>query len=358
MPTKQSLPAVTIAGVVAVALSLFGILISLVGAVSMLLLPQLSGRAGAPPLPATARVMSELVMVVMFAMAVFGTFVGVGVIRRRNWARISILVWGGIMALLCLAIVGFSLVIFSSGMGINPPNASGVDTGQVMLFTKIIMVIFYGIPAAIGIWWLVLFTRPRVAEAFTTPALAVPALDASGFPQLRDTALAGQQKPPACPVPLMILAGFLIVGSVFMVLFLFVPVPADMPFFLFGHPFYGTAPRMFVILLGLTSGVAGIGILKLKVWALYGEVALQVVGLANCLATVFSPNYTRVMRTAMASMAGQNPAFAGANPLLSDTYIKSSMIFAGVIIVAALAVLLWQRARFLDQAAAASAAKA
>jgi hypothetical protein len=354
MPTKQSLPAVTIAGVVAIALSLFGILLSLIGAVSMLLLPQLSAGGGAPPLPATARVMSELVMIVMFAMAVFGIFVGVGVIRRRNWARISILVWGGIMALLCLAIVGFSLVIFSSGMGINLPNTGGADTGQVMLFTKIFMVIFYGIPAAIGIWWLVLFTRPRVAEAFTTPALAVPARDASGFPKLPDAVLAGQPKRPACPIPLVILAGFLIVGSVFMALLLLVPVPADMPFFLFGHPFYGTAPKMFVILLGVTSGVAGIGMLKLKAWALYGEVVLQVVGLANCLATVLSPNYTRVMRAAMASMAGQNPAFAGANPMLSDTYINSSMIFAVVFIVAALAVLLWQRARFLEQAAAAA----
>ena len=358
MPTKQSLPAVTIAGVVAIALSLFGILISLIGAISMLLLPQLSAGAGAPPMPATARAMSEMVMVVMFAIAVFGIFVGVGVIRRRNWARISILVWGGIMAILCLAIVGFSLVIFSSGMGINLPNASRADTGQVMLFTKIFMVIFYGIPAATGIWWLVLFTRPRVAEAFTSLASTVPAMDASGFPQLPDRASATQQKRPACPVPLVILAGFLIVGSVFTALLLFVPMPADMPFFLFGHPFYGPGPRMFAILLGAASGIAGIGILKLKVWALYGEVALQVVGLANCLATVFSPNYTRVMRTAMASMAGQNPAFAGANPMLSDTYIRSIMIFAVVFIVAALGVLLWQRARFLDQAAAASAARA
>jgi len=358
MPTKQSLPAVTIAGVVAIALSLFGILISLIGAVSMLLLPQLSAGAGAPPMPATARAMSEAVMVVMFAIAVFGIFVGVGVIRRRNWARISILVWGGFMAITCLAIVGFSLVIFSSGMGISLPNASGADTGRVMLFTKIFMVIFYGIPAAIGVWWLVLFTRPRVAEAFTISALTVPALDASGFPQLADAALAPQQKRPACPLPLTILAGFLIVGSVFMALFLFVPVPSDMPFFLFGHPFYGTAPRISMVVLGLASGVAGIGILKLKVWALYGEFVLQVVGLANCLATVFSPNYTRVMRTAMASMTGQNPAFAGANPMLSDTYIKSTMIFAIIFIATTLVVLIWQRARFLDQAAAASAAKA
>lgn len=356
MPTKQSLPSVTIAGVVAIALSLFGILVSLIGAISMLLLPQLSAGARVTPMPAGARAISEMVMVVMFATAVFGIFVGVGVIRRRNWARISILVWGGLMAIFCLAIVGFSLVIFSSGMGINLPNASGADSGQIMLFTKIIMVIFYGTPAMIGIWWLVLFTRSRVAQAFTFPLLTVPALDAAGFPQVPVSASAAQQKPHACPVPLVILAGFLIVGAVFMALLLFVPMPADMPYFLFGHPFYGAGPRMMVILLGAASGIAGIGILKLKVWALYGEVGLQVVGLANCVATVLSPNYMRVMRTAMASMAGQNPAFARANPMFSDTYIKSSMIFAMVIIVVTLVVLIWQRGRFLEQAAAAAAA--
>jgi hypothetical protein len=351
---RESLPAVTAAAVVAIIFSLFAALGGLLGGFSLLLMPEMPTTGGAPPIPQEVRTMSAAIMFFILALAVFGIFVGIGILRRRNWARFTILVWGGFMAFVCVGAVAFSFVIFSV-MPMQLPNVNAADTSHFTMFLRIFLFVFYGIPACVGIWWLVLFTRTRVAEAFTSPGQYAPAMDASGFSQQEVPTAAQQQKRPTCPLPLAIVAGFFIFGAVCMALFVFVPLPADVPLFIFGHAFGGAAGRFILILFGLVSGVAGFGIFKLKPWALYTEIVFQCVGLLNCVVTFLSPSYAPAMRAAMEKMYSQNPAFAGANPFLSDTYFRSSMIFATVLLGTVLFVLLWQRSRFLEQAAAAAA---
>lgn len=354
---RESLPAVTAAAVIAIVFSLFGVLGSLLAAFSLLVMPGMPAGGGAPPLPPGVRTMSAAVMFFMLALALFGIFVGVGIFRRRNWARIAILIWGGFMTFVCVGALAFSFVIFSV-LPAQLSNVSANDPGSLLLIMRIFFFVFYGIPACVGIWWLVLFSRTRVAEAFTNSGQHVHAMDASGFPQPDIPTAAQQQKRPSCPLPLAIVAGFFIFGAVCVTIFVFVPLPSDMPFFIFGHAFAGAAGRFILILFGLVSGVAGVGILKLKPWALYTEIIFQCVGLSNCAVTFLSPSYAPAMRAAMEKMYSQNPAFAGANPFLSDTYFRSIMIFATVFGGAVLLVLLWQRSRFLEQAAEAAAAKA
>jgi hypothetical protein len=359
MPTqKVSLPAVTTVGVIAIIFSVFGVLGSLIASLGILLIPNLQTHTG-PAFPREVRVMTEAMMLFMVALCVFGIFVGVGVLRRRNWARITMLVWGGIMAFFGLAIVAFSLVIFNAGTGVNMPNSNGVDPAQIMRITRIFMIIFYGLPAGIGIWWVVLFTRPRVAEAFTNPAPLVPyppVIDASGFPQPTVQVAAPIQKRPSCPLPLAVLAGFFLLGAVSILLFPFMPQYADLPALFFGHAFSGAAAKFVYILLGVISGVTAAGIFKLKPWALHTQIALQFFGLLNCTVTFLSPAYLPTMRAAMAKVYSQNPFLAGTTPYFSDTYFRSIMIFGMVMIVVVLAIFLWQRPRFLEQAAAAAKA--
>lgn len=347
---KESLPAVTIAGVVAIVFGLFGALGSLLGAVSFLLMPQLPARPGAPAMPQGVQMMSAAMILFFFAVAVFGIFVGVGVLRRRNWARISILIWGGLMAFFCLAAVAFSLVIFSVMPSLNLPNARAADTHNAMLFIRFFLLVFYGVPAGVGIWWLVLFTRKRVSNAFTASGPSAPSLDASGFPQITEAA-PPQPPRPSCPLPLAVVAVLAIFGGASLLLFVFMPLASDFPLIAFGHAFAGSAPKLILALFGLVSGVAGFGILKLKPWALYTEIVLQSLGLANCLVTFFSPNYAPLMRSAMEKIYGENPLLTADSPFLSDTYLRSTLILAFVFVFAVLAILLWQRPRFLEQAA-------
>jgi hypothetical protein len=357
-PKQESLPAVTTAAVVAIIFGVLGGLGGLLIEVSMLLMPEVQTPAGRSAMPPGVRSMAEIVWLFLIAVAVFGIFVGVGVVRRRNWARISILVWGGFMAVVSAITIPVLFFVFSAMPAMMPKDA---DAAPILGVVKWITVLFYGIPLGVGIWWLVLFTRPRVSAAFTAPvALAPypPVMDVSGFPLLQPTASVSLAPKPACPLPLAILAGFLIFGAVCMALFAFVPFPSDMPFFFLGHAFGGAAARLILILFGLVSGVAGIGMFKLKPWALYTEIVFQCVGLLNCVVTFLSPSYVPAMRAAMEKMYSQNPAFVGGSPFLSDAYLRSSMILATVFVGAVLAVVLWQRSRFLEQAAAATAAKA
>src|ERR1700743_2522567 len=51
------------------------------------------------------RVMSIVFLVEGFAIAIWGAFSGVGLIRSKNWASISVLVWAGITAPVCAIVI-------------------------------------------------------------------------------------------------------------------------------------------------------------------------------------------------------------------------------------------------------------
>lgn len=360
MPANRvSLPAVTIAGVVAIIFGLFTALGSVLFALVLVLMPQMQNAPGMPPFPAEMRAIFTVFVVFFLVLGILGNFVGVGVIRRRNWARVTILVWGGIMTLFCLALVAFSFVMFNSNLGVDLPNVNGVDTAKVMVFTRIFTMLFYGIPAAIGIWWLVLFTRPRVALAFTSPQPSLPAaMDASGFPQ---PALASTPMPPpraACPLPIAVVAGLMALGSVFMLIFAFTPLPSSMPMFFLGHSFNGPSAKGIFLLWGGVSGASAVGIFLLKPWALHTQIGLQCLGILNCAIAALSPNYPAAMRAAVQKIYADNPMLTANSPFMTDGYFRSLMVFSTLLIGILLFVLVWQRPRFLEQAVAMQRARA
>jgi hypothetical protein len=355
MPARrESLPAVTAAAVVAIVFSTLGVLGGLLVEISTIVIPDAQTAAGRPSMPPFAKTAAEMVWLFVLALSVFGIFVGVGILRRRNWARITILIWAGFMSFMSAVSLPFVLIVMNT-VGPSLPNRG--DAALFMNFMKLFFVVFYGIPFSVGIWWLILFTRKRVSVAFTTP-LDSPAfssaLDATGFPQFAGTGQAALKPKVACPLPLAIFSVFLIFSALSTLLFLVIPMPATIPMFFFGHVFAGTSPKIFLGILGIVSGVAGFGMLKLKPWALYAEIVVQCVFLANGVVTVFSPNFISVMRSAMQGIMDQYPASPAGNLFLSDNYIRGSMIFGVVLCAAFVALLLFQRSRFLEAAAEAN----
>ncbi|MGB2590745.1 MAG: hypothetical protein WBG02_18130 [Candidatus Acidiferrum sp.] len=352
-PQKESLPSVIAAGVVAILLALFGLMSSALMAVSFLVMPEIQKVSAGSAMFPQIRAMSVAVMIFLMALSVFGIFVGVGIFRRKNWARITILVWGGFMTFVCLMVIVVVLMTFGHVSSVQLPNASGADTRQIMHFVNIFVAIIYGIPGAIGIWWLILFTRPRVAAAFTNPLHFAPEMDASGFPQLAGGQPARVSKSFSCPVPLAVVAGFMIFGGVCSLIFLFFPFPAGIPFFFFGHAFAGANVKLFLVLFGLLGGIAGVGVLKLKPWALHAAIGIQLFGLLNCAVTFLSPDYLPAMHQALEKMSSQNPAFAAGSPMMSVSYFRAIMVLSTLFVAVLLAILLWQRSRFLAAASAA-----
>lgn len=88
----------------------------------------------------------------------WGLATGIGLLRAWRWARISILVFSGL-----LAAAGALLAVPPLFMPIG-------DAGwREALFPKVIGVLFGLIPAAIGARWLVYFTRNNVKAHFENP---------------------------------------------------------------------------------------------------------------------------------------------------------------------------------------------
>jgi hypothetical protein len=354
MPSRsESLPAVTAAAVVAIIFSAFGVLGGVLIEISTLLMPDVETSAGRPAMPPGARSMAAIVWLFLIAVAVFGIFVAVGIVRRRNWARISILVWGGFMSVVSAITIPVLFFVFSAMPGMMPKDA---DRAPIISMMKWISVLFYGIPLGVGIWWLVLFTRPRVAAAFTAPADLAPyppTMDVSGFPLPQPTATASLTPKPACPLPLMIFAGFLIFSAFFMVLMVLVPLTGSMPFFFFGHFYSGLTARVILGLMGLVFGAAGAGMFKLQTWALHTVLVLQSVFFVNGILSLLNPRFLAVMQEAMQRADAENPAFAGGNPFLTESFFQAIMIFGLCFSAALIGLLLSYRSRFLEAASAA-----
>jgi hypothetical protein len=354
MPQKVSLPAVTAAAVTAIIFSALGVVLGMLVEVSMLAAPGLQISEASPGLPGSTRAAVQIFWLFGLGVAVFGFFVGIGAFRRRNWARIAMLIWGGVMAVLSAISIPVIFLVFNS-LPSSLPN--GAEAGPFMGFLKVFMVFFYGIPLGIGIWWMVLFTRPRVVAAFTAPtALAgyPPTMDVSGFP-LPEMVVSPPISPKgACPLPLMIFAGFLIFSSTCMLLFTLFPMTGAMPFFFFGHFFTGITAKAFLGMMGLVFGIGGVGILKLKPWALDTVLVLQLVFLANGILSVLNPRFLAVMQEAMQRADAANPAFPGGNPFLTGSFFQVIMIFGLCFSAAIIALLLFYRPRFHEAASAAN----
>jgi hypothetical protein len=89
----------------------------------------------------------------------WGLATGVGLLRAWRWARISTLIFSGLLAALGIpAVVAFLR---------TPGRGSNLSGWQFMLSRAVVTLLFLS-PTAVGIWLLVLFTRKEVKAYFQT----------------------------------------------------------------------------------------------------------------------------------------------------------------------------------------------
>ena len=89
------------------------------------------------------------------AFAVIGVWTSVGLIRLRSWARTSILIFAGFLVVSCIL-----SLLMSMAVPIPPEFAENF---------RLIMTVMFGIPVAIGVWWLIQFNTPSTKAAFASP---------------------------------------------------------------------------------------------------------------------------------------------------------------------------------------------
>jgi len=196
-----------------------------------------------------------IIMAVIFsAFALWGILTGIAIFRRRGWARISIMLFG-----ILLAIMGAGGAVAS--FFIPVPEQEGVDP-RIMSTVRFGMAAFYLVLAAIGIWWLALFNKQTTRKYFEG---ADP-----------------REVPGARPLSLSIIGWYLLLSSLMMAVSAVFKIPA----FILGGVLTGWGALGVYSLFTVAQLYLGTGILHLQEHARVGGIAYFVLVAINSLLTM------------------------------------------------------------------------
>jgi MFS family permease len=286
---------------------------------AMLLMPATSAA-----LPPFARTLLLVVYGFVICLSIFGIVTGIGLLLLRNWARISAMAWAGV----CVFTAAIGIPI---GFFITLPNAPNVPE-ETMHVVRWFFLVIYGLPLMVGVWWLILFNRKAIREQFVRPTTL---LDPTAPQKLR------------CPLPVSVLAWFLISSAVNVVIVPFLPI--SFPVILFGHQIPGAGGKIFLLLNCVLLIVAGAGLLKLKPWSYPLTIAFQLFWLVSGVVSMLSSNYDALMAPAITDMnnAMRLPqSFYSTSDFLRN--IHRFMFIGFLIPIVIVAMLLYYRRRFLE----------
>jgi len=269
----QRSPGVTASAVVAILGSLgVGVLgILMVLSASMIAVTPMPQAPYPSPLPIAIILALQSALTIGFAL--FGIVSGIGLLRLKNWARVSFLVFGVILAfgagsslLACI----FGLVAMPQMLPPNPDVPAGFMTG-VFLFMGFIALM----SGALAVWWLVYFSRRAIKVQFMGEAAAAV--------------------PRRGPVSITIIGWLLVVGAVPLVLIsLFFP---RYPAMMLGMVIEGWPSRVVYLLLGAFNIVTGIGLLKWRRWAHSMALGLYAYGAINIALSFVTGALSRLQET-------------------------------------------------------------
>jgi len=239
--------------------------------------------------------------------------------------------------MLCFGVMGI-VVIFVT-MFISTPADPRISQG--LLAT--ILAVIYGIPTAISIWWLILFTRSSVVAQFHASAALEPPRLPSAMSVFNN---------PECPLAIRIVGWYL--GS-FLIVIPFIPfLPGSVPAMYFDHMFFGPAAIATYILNFALISIPGIGLLLLKRWSYSLTIASQVLASTNAIYTTLSPSYEANTRSLFEKM---NVPTLTSN---AEQILRYSRYFSliGLLIPIAILITLWvTRRKFYEAADRASQPK-
>jgi hypothetical protein len=316
--TKASV-AVLISGILAILGSAFGILGACVSLMGLYLTPQPEPRSA---MPAYATAVAAVGMLIFLGLAVFGIFIGIGLIRLRNWARLSILIGSAITVFFGAAALAFLLAIpfpASPGGPLVNPNA-----------VKVVVAMVYGVPVAISIWWLLLFNQESTKKQF------------SGAPS---QGLEGTLLAPACPLLVQVIAVFFLFSLLWVVCLPFLHIP--IPIIFFGHRSSSVGGKALFGLTSMLLAVGAIGLLKLRKWSYPLVLGVQSFWLVSAAVSTLSPTYTRIMQGVLSEMQPPTAAIpfsVGQLRFISFIGILFSLLILGILV--------FYRRRFMEAASA------
>ncbi len=287
-PARQGNPLKRSGGVIASAVlgftgSGFSILYAAFFVISSVMVrspPALQSSSGLPA-PAAPPV-AFLLMISLFyvALGTWGIVSSVGILRLRNWARTCFLVFAGLLSIFSIFGAIGSLMGMLVAPKIIPPQQhvpAGLMSGVFLFF--LLVALFF---TALGVSWLVYFSRPSVKAQF-----------------LGEVNLAS---PRTLPLSLTVISWILILGSLAM---LFGLLLGSYPIIILGFVLHGWPGRIVLIAWGSVSFLVGAGMLRRRPEAHSLAVGYQFFGLLNLASYLF---FGSAARAAIMQQIPQNPA--------------------------------------------------
>jgi hypothetical protein len=290
---------ITISAIIVFIGSGFTLLFGAIGVLGLLVL-QHSGQT--LNLPANFRyfVVAEAVFILGFGG--WGIATGVGLIGTKQWARICMLVFAVMLLLFSLPTALFMAFI-------PLPNTSSPDLpsnfGSIL---RVGFVVFYGMFAALGGFWLYFFNRRNVKEQFRGKQ---PAAEAATGLSAETSGVGSRSR----PVSITIIGWFLLVGSALAPLSLLFSHSMfrgiQMPMCFLGFFLFGRSAMLVLAIWMALQLVAAVGLLKLRNWGRLATIGLQCLGIVNAVILVAVPanriRFQQLMDSLTASMNAQLP---------------------------------------------------
>ncbi|MGB6429995.1 MAG: hypothetical protein WBF06_05385 [Candidatus Acidiferrales bacterium] len=340
---------VTIAAVLLLAGSSLALLSHIFALVTMV---WVSIATGEPALPRPVLALMVAGSVMVLGVEVFGIFTAIGLLRLKNWARITTIVFA---ILTILSSFGYTLIFFLTPWSSLPNAPPHVDVA--MRATAATFGLFF---LSVGVWWLVLLTRRSVRTQFEAARSTMPTQAAS--PAMPGEIAASNvplplvlppppPRPGRVPVVIIVVAIFLLAGAPSVLLIPFLHFPA----FFLGKILYGRAAEIFLFANVAVNVTLGICLLRLKSWSLPGTVAFYIFGLLNSL-PMFLPArreaYFAAVLRVMPMPAGRDmpPNVTPLSPHMMGYFAAFGAAF-GALITLTLVVLLLRARPAFDQAA-------
>lgn len=265
--------------------------------------------------------------VFFLVVTVWGVVTGIGVLKRRAWGRILMIV-SGALGIAFAVFGGASAVMFFTVTPMDPRLSPSMIRAAIVGEVTMLL-----IPLGASIWWLVLFTRPRIALEFASaggasvaapptslPLAAAPSDPTAALP-LQFTAAISSPAPltfvrPQIPMSIRVIA---VVEILFGALALFGPLQTKSmgmkpPLLIFGFLVHGWGVDAFYIVSGILPIIFGVAILLRRRWGLDALIAFLIAQIVNYVLVFVSPARVRFnaeLQTQMQHMMAQIKLPAG-----------------------------------------------
>jgi hypothetical protein len=248
---------------------------------------------------------------VYFLPGVWGLLSGIGLIRLKNWARISTIVFGALLILFG----GFTAVMAAimATMGLGLPSSDQIEpatAARVMIFMRGFMGVLALGEIGIGVWWVVFLTRPKVAAQFGGAGTAA------------------FETGSGRPISISIIAWLMLIGIVgaIFALVMHSPVP------LFTTTLSGLPAAVYMIAMIVAVAYCGVGLLRLQPAARLGAIAYFVFGLVNTTVFAVAPGGHARMAALIERQQAMMPMFRLGDPAAPMFFDPVNMIYWSMLV--------------------------